>query len=100
MIIKINLNNCNLYIGNIMKCTYFQKFEGLKIIHGELYKKDVVLISMLADKYITLDDYVKNNDECIKLRPADINDLYLDLNSLSRADKSILGDKLVKIKKK
>ena len=100
MIIRINLDNCNLYVGNISKCIYYENLEGLRIIRGELYKKDVPIVSTLNNAYVTLEDYVRNRANAIKLEPNGVNDLYLDLRSLRRADKELFEDKMVKLKRK
>lgn len=98
MILKINLNNCNLYIGDVKKCVEYKDLKGLKVIKCDTYVKDAVLVGMARGRFLLLNEYENKKTTTVKMKPEKVNDLFVDFNNLRKADKNIVSDNKVLIR--
>ena len=99
MLTKLNLNNFNLYIGNIMKCVKHEKNKDFTIIRNETYKKDVLLIGLCNNRYMTLEDYVDKKQIFLKQYSEKCGDIYVDYKSLKKVDKEEFAGKAYVLKR-
>ena len=86
MIIRVNLKNCELYLGNLARCIRYNDIENLKIVVLKPYKDNVLLVKN-NNMYFTFEDYIHKLNNPIATEAKKVGDLSVVSNSLKKIDK-------------
>lgn len=98
MIIRVNLKNCELYLGNLARCIRYNDIENLKIVVLKPYKDNVLLVKN-NNMYFTFEDYIHKLNNPIAIEAKKVGDLSVVSNSLKKIDKKNYDNRVLVLRR-
>lgn len=99
MSLKVNLKNCELFVGDICKCTRYEESDHLTIKSSKILRQNNLLLGIGDFKYIPVTDFLNRRYKVMEISANKLDDEFVFSGTLRKPTKEEYRQLSLKLKR-